>query len=286
MSRKTGLALLSCALLSSQPPWQVLAGENAVSPPLMLANQYSGNLDLKQYWVSEKLDGVRAFWNGKRMLSRSGHIIALPDWFQTVLPDTAVEGELWLGRGRFSEMSGLIHEYSDDDPRWRQVKYMLFDMPQSTATFGERMQQLQRLAHTIDKPWVRALAHRQVSDEQALFVYLQQVVDGGGEGLMLNRAASYYQAKRTDELLKLKKYQDDEATVVAWLPGTGKYQGMMGSLLVTNRQGQTFAIGTGFNDEQRRSPPAIGSLITYRYSGLTANGLPRFARFLHRRQHQ
>jgi DNA ligase-1 len=80
--------------------------------------------------------------------------------------------------------------------------------------------------------------------------------------------------------LKLKTYEDAEAVVIAHLPGKGKYQGMMGALLVEMPDQRRFKIGTGFSDAQRADPPPIGSTITYKYFGKTSTQLPRFASFL------
>ena len=97
---------------------------------------------------------------------------------------------------------------------------------------------------------------------------------------MLHRADSRYRAERTDDLLKLKPHQDAEARVIAHLPGNGKYENMLGALQVQRPDGLQFRVGTGFTDEQRRHPPPVGTWITYTYHGLTAKGMPRFARFL------
>ena len=109
---------------------------------------------------------------------------------------------------------------------------------------------------------------------------LDEIVTKGGEGLMLHRADSLYHSGRSDDLLKLKPWQDAEATVVEILPGKGKFSGMMGSLLVTDESGLRFRIGTGFSNKERRNPPAVGTVITYKFTGTTKKGLPKFASFL------
>jgi DNA ligase-1 len=84
---------------------------------------------------------------------------------------------------------------------------------------------------------------------------------------------------RSDDLLKLKRFDDAEAIVIAHIEGKGKFSNMLGALVVTTPEAREFKIGSGFSDLQRRDSPAIGSTITYKYQGFTASGLPRFASF-------
>ena len=122
-----------------------------------------------------------------------------------------------------------------------------------------------------------------LSSETQLLQRLELVVSQGGEGLMLHRAAAKYRATRSNDLMKLKRYDDAEATVLGHLAGKGKYSGMLGALLVKNDEGVTFKIGGGFSDLERANPPKIGSIITYKYYGKTNNNVPRFASFLRTR---
>jgi DNA ligase-1 len=161
---------------------------------------------------------------------------------------------------------------------------MVFDMPEGGATFGQRLSRLRALIATLDSPYLTLVEQSRVADHAALTARLDAVVAAGGEGLMLHRDDAPYRATRSDDLLKLKPYMDAEARVVAHLPGKGKYAGMLGALEVETAEGTRFAIGTGFTDAQRSSPPPIGTLVTYKYHGLTARGVPRFASFLRVRE--
>lgn len=236
--------------------------------------------DLSGWLVSEKYDGVRAYWDGQRLLSRSGYPIRLPDGFTRGWPDQPLEGELWLGPGRFDALSALIRRASAPAQAWQDVRFMLFDLPRWPAPFAERHVQLQRLIAHAPARHLEVVQQQVVADTAALEARLAEVLAAGGEGLMLHRATALYQPRRSTDLRKFKPFQDAEARVVAWLPGQGKYQGMLGALLVERDDGVRFRLGSGFSDQQRRHPPAIGSLITYRYNGLTRHGKPRFARFL------
>ena len=156
---------------------------------------------------------------------------------------------------------------------------MVFDLPASTLPFEQRAALLEQQLAALKVPWLQWVEQHRVADAAALAILLEQVTEQGGEGLMLRHRTSSYQSGRNQDLLKLKQFQDAEATVLAHLPGQGKYAGMMGALLVETDDGRRFKLGTGFSDEQRRNPPPRGSQVTYRYRGETATGLPRFASF-------
>ncbi|SFS06336.1 DNA ligase-1 [Dyella sp. OK004] len=258
------------------------AASNAA--PVMLANVYHAGVDLDAYWVSEKYDGVRGYWDGERLFARSGAIIHAPAWFTAHWPRTPMDGELWAGRGKFDVASATIRQEPANDAAWRRIRFMVFDLPGHPGVFDERIPALNQLVARLEVPWVQAVRQYKVADEAALKVALRRVIKDGGEGLVLHRGESLYRAIRSDDLLKLKPYEDAEARVVAQLQGKGKYTGMMGSLLVEMPDGTQFRLGTGFTDEQRRHPPSVGSQVTYRYRGMTPVGKPRFASFLRVRE--
>ncbi len=252
----------------------------ATPPDLTLANVYHKGMALDGYWVSEKYDGVRAFWDGERFISRGGHEYQAPRWFKEGLPEQPLDGELWLGRGRFAELSGIVRKAVPIDSEWRGIRFMVFDLPREGKTFNERLTALKQLMARIDSPVARLVQQRPATTHEALTARLHAVVAKGGEGLMLRRGQSVYKTGRSDDLLKVKMHQDAEARVVGHLPGKGKYKGMVGSLLVESEGGQQFRIGSGLSDEDRASPPPVGSVITFRFRGYTATGLPRFASYL------
>lgn len=255
-------------------------GHGRTAPALMLANVYSGQTDLDAYWVSEKLDGVRAYWDGDRLFSRNGNPFNAPSWFTKGFPKQPLDGELWMGRDTFAVLSGAVRRNPPDPTQWRKIRYMVFDLPRSAGTFDQRLLRLEALVRTLNSPYLQQVEQFRVADREALKARLKEVVAVGGEGLMLHRGDAAYRGYRSNDLLKLKPYQDEDARVVAALPGKGKYRGQMGALLVQGPDGRQFRIGTGFSDEERARPPAAGSVITYQYRGLTATGLPRFPSFL------
>jgi DNA ligase-1 len=258
----------------------------AEAPALLLAKTYNNTVNLNDYWVSEKLDGVRAYWDGNQLISRQGNPFNPPAWFIADFPAYPLDGELWMGRNSFDLVSGIVRRLTPDDESWRNIEYRIFDLPlrDSDLTFDQRLARLRSLINQADLPHLQMVKQFKVADETALMKELDRVVELGGEGLMLHRGQSLYRAARSDDLLKLKTYEDAEAVVIAHLPGKGKYQGMMGALLVEIEGKRRFKIGTGFSDEDRADPPAIGALITYKYFGRTNSGLPRFASFLRVRE--
>lgn len=272
-------ALVTVSLLFSLFPLWAASGQ-LVPPPLMLATHYISGIDVRKYYVSEKLDGVRAYWDGRQLYTRSGRVIRAPLWFVAGLPTTRLDGELWLGRGRFEEVSSLVRTIKPVDQSWREVKFMVYDLPEMVAPFHERYWLLKTLVAEQGTPWLKALTQKKVANEAALNDWLQQVVAAGGEGLMLRHGRALYQVKRSQDLLKLKPRDDAEATVIDYVAGEGKYRGMVGALVVRDQQGREFRLGSGLTDAQRQTPPAIGSEVTYSYNGLTNTGLPRFARFV------
>ncbi len=256
----------------------------AAPQDILLANVYRDDIDVSQYLVSEKLDGVRAIWDGQHLYFRSGHPIDAPHWFVDGLPKQALDGELWLGRGSFERLSGIVRRSTPDDDEWRQVRYMIFELPGAPGSFAERVDQMQQLVRQVAIPWLSVIPQNLAVDRKILQKMLDETLRAGGEGLMLHRADARYETGRSDTLLKLKPWLDAEALVVAHLPGKGKYTGQLGALRVQMPDGRTFRLGTGFSDEQRRKPPPLGATVTYRYRELTTRGLPRFASFLRIRE--
>jgi len=267
-----GLALLLSLPLGAAPP------------DILLANVYRDDIDVSAYLVSEKLDGVRAVWDGEILRFRSGYRVNAPAWFTDPLPKIPLDGELWLGRGQFDRLSGIVRRDIPDENQWRQVRYMIFELPGAPGTFAERAERIREIAATANLPWLAEIPQRPVISRGKLQQMLAQTVKAGGEGLMLHRADAAYETGRSDTLLKLKPWLDAEAVVLAHLPGKGKYAGRMGALQLRMPDGREFRLGTGFTDAQRITPPPIGSKVTYRYRELTPNGLPRFASFLRIRQ--
>lgn len=253
----------------------------AAVPGLMLARDLGATrIEVDAYFVSEKLDGVRGRWDGQALWTRGGHRVATPPAFTRGWPDVPMDGELWIARDRFDAISALVRSARTDDAAWTPVRFMVFDLPAHPGPFAERVQAMRALVARTAHPQLRMVTQTAGTSRAALDAQLAAVVAAGGEGLMLHHRDARYGAGRSTALLKLKPHDDAEARVVAHTAGNGKYSGMLGALEVERHDGRRFRIGTGFTDAQRAQPPPVGSWVTYRYSGLTSTGLPRFARFL------
>jgi DNA ligase-1 len=252
-------------------------------PALMLAGTYRPGVPVPAFLVSEKLDGVRARWDGQALWTRGGARITPPASFTRGWPAEPMDGELWIGRGRFDEVSATVRRVDADPQSWRAVRFMLFDLPAQPGPFAGRVARMRVLVAATENPSLAMIPQRRFDTAAGLDAEMARVVAGGGEGLMLHRRDALYRPGRSDALLKYKPFEDAEAQVVAHIPGKGKYIGMLGALQVRTPEGRSFRIGSGFTDAQRAAPPPPGTWLTYRYNGLTANGLPRFARFVRMR---
>ena len=249
-------------------------------PPLLLARDWQPGTDPDGWLVSEKFDGVRALWDGTRLRFRSGREMAAPRSFLKRLPAEPLDGELWLARGRFDALSGLVRRAEPDDAAWQGLSYLVFELPDAPGSFAQRSATLQRIVQRVGWAGLQAVEQRPVASTAALQARLDAVVREGGEGLMLHRADAPYVTGRSEWLRKLKPQDDAEAVVIGHRPGRGALAGQTGALQVRADDGRRFDVGSGLAEAQRRQPPAIGARITYAYRGLTPNGLPRFASFV------
>ncbi|MEO6030402.1 MAG: DNA ligase [Burkholderiaceae bacterium] len=256
------------------------AAGTSVPASLLLAREADPGIDPAGYLVSEKFDGVRALWDGTVLRFRSGRRVSAPAWFTAQLPAQPLDGELWLARGRFEVLSGIVRRTVPRDDEWRKLHFLVFELPGAGGDFAARAEGLRRIVGRSGVPQLIAVAQRRVADRAALQRWLAEVVDAGGEGLVMHRADSPYHTGRSDALLKLKPAHDAEAVVVGHIAGHGKNAGQMGALQMRGADGVRFAIGTGFSDALRANPPPLGAIVTYRYRGATHLGVPRFASFL------
>ncbi len=281
LQRRVFLSFASFLPLAGLAPAQRAHAAPRPSPAgLMLAREAPADIDPAGFLVSEKLDGVRARWDGRQLFFRSGLPVLAPRWFTAGLPPVALDGELWLGRGRFEALSGIVRRAQPADADWRGLRYLVFDQPDGMAPFAQRVHELNNRVRLAGVPWLGAVEQQTLPDRAALQMRLQQVLAAGGEGLMLHRADARWQPGRSSDLLKLKPLADAEAVVIAHLPGRGRHSGRLGALRVRSADGIEFKLGTGFSDAQRDHPPAIGQTVTYSYRARTEAGVPRFAAFV------
>jgi DNA ligase-1 len=258
------------------PPVQ---GAKPDAPPLLLAHSWERDVDLSGWWMSEKLDGVRAYWTGTRFLSRLGNEYFAPPWFTAGLPNTPLDGEIFAGRKLFQKTVSIVRR-QDQSPAWKELSFVVFDAPGHPGLFEERLQVAEQLIAAAKNPQVRFHEHQRCLSNDHLLKELARVEALGAEGLMMRRPGSKYEVGRSSTLLKVKTFKDAEARVLAQVAGAGKFAGMMGALEVELPDGTRFSVGTGFSDDERRTGYPPGTLITFRYQELSKDGVPRFPSFV------
>ncbi len=262
------------AVASGAPP-----NSGVAAPPRHQAHGWDHAQDLAGWWMSEKLDGVRAYWDGHRFISRLGNPYLAPDWFTAGLPDTPLDGELWSGRKKFQRTISIVRRQDRSDD-WRELRYVVFDAPARPEPFEKRLDHLHRHFQTSKASHAAAHPHQVCRSLDHLRAELARVEALGGEGLMLRQPQSTYEVGRSSTLLKVKSFFDAEARVVGHQGGAGKHLGRLGALEVEMPNGTRFHVGTGFSDAERKSPPPIGAVITYRYQELSEAGVPRFPSYV------
>lgn len=281
VSRRRLLATAACLGMARPLPARTAQPGSEPPPALLLAREAPEGVDPGGYLVSEKLDGVRAIWNGDRLRFRGGGTVAAPAGFLAGLPrGQPLDGELWLARDRFDALSAIVRKEQPQERDWAEVQYRVFELPQADGSFADRVSRLQALAAASARRSWQPVEQAALANERALRERLAEVVAGRGEGLMLHRADAPYRTGRSDVLLKLKPVRDAEAVVVGHTPGRGRFAGQLGALEVRDDAGRVFLVGSGLTEAQRKSPPPLGSVVTYSWRGETATGLPRFPTLL------
>jgi len=247
-------------------------------PAILLAHSWDNDQDVTGWWISEKLDGVRAYWDGKKFVSRLGNVYHAPDYFTAGLPDHALDGELWIGRGLFQKTVSVVRRKEGGD-LWKDVRYLVFDIPSLTMAFFEKRDN--KIEDVVSgAPYAERVAQDLCTGLDHLRAELARVEALGGGGLMLRRPGSLYESGRSHTLLKVKSFFDSEATVIGHTKGRGRHKGRCGALEVRWADGTEFKVGTGLSDKQRESPPEVGAVVCFRYQELTKAGVPRFPSFI------
>ena len=247
----------------------------AQAEALLLAQEYLQQ-DVRGWAMSEKLDGVRAFWNGKQLLSRNGYAFTPSPGFTRDFPPFALDGELYSSREQFERISAAVRSSKGD---WSTLKLHVFDVPHAQGNLYQRLAVLQEWLKAHPQANIVCIAQHEVRNFAQVQAFLRQIEAGGGEGVMLRDPNAAYAAGRSNQLLKLKSHQDAECTVTAHHAGKGKYTGKLGAFTCRNEYGE-FRIGSGLSDADRGNPPPVGTVITYRYRGFTAKSLPRFPTYV------
>jgi DNA ligase-1 len=248
---------------------------------LMLAKNYETQPLNGGWYVSEKLDGVRAYLKAGKLYTRQGNIIRVPAWFLEGMPDCDLDGELFIARGQFSKVAAIVRKTEASDEEWSQVRYCVFDAPGGILQFKDNLLRLQAMKLPLH---VDVVAQHLVHTIEEMRSHYDQIVSGGGEGIMLRYEGSLYEPGRSDHLLKVKPLHDSEAIVIGYTKGKGRNNKAIGALQCRLPNGTRFDVGVGLSDADRKNPPPIDSLISFQYQELTPAGVPRFPVYLRVRE--
>ena len=245
----------------------------AKKPELFLLNNYSNDINISSWYMSEKLDGVRAYWDGKNLISRNGIVFQVPKFFTKDFPKIKLDGEIWSKRNDFSHISSIVNTKLSNNG-WKDLTYNVFEVPNVTGSLTERLLKVK------ESKYIRVVKQIRVENKKHLYKFLKSIEHKGGEGVVVRDGTLSYYTGRNNNALKVKSYIDEECEVVGYNKGSGKYKNMLGSLICKMDNAKRVKIGTGFSDKQRKNPPEIGAIITFKYYGLTSKGNPRFPVFL------
>ncbi|MBZ7936018.1 DNA ligase [Campylobacter sp. B0100352/1] len=249
------------------------------------------NKNLNEYVMSEKLDGVRGIWDGKSLKTRKNQTITPPSFFMKNFPPFALDGELWISRNQFDLISSLIRTTHSDENLWKKVSYNVFDVPNACEEFDlnpcnleNRLQVLQKYLQKNPNPYIKIIPQIPIENEKHLNEFYENIVKNKGEGVVIRKSLNPYEKGRSKQALKLKPYNDAECQVIGYTKGKGRFENQIGALICKTMDGKIIKIGSGLKDQDRKNPPSIGTIITYKFSGLTKNSLPRFPVFLRIRE--
>ena len=253
--------------------------------------------NISGWLASEKLDGVRAYWDGENLLSRQGKKLNAPLSFTKNFPKFSLDGELYAKELKFEEIQASVMDKLPDEKAWSRLKFHVFDVPEVSGGLLDRLEVLAKFLKNEPNENLIIIKQVKMHDNAQFLNFTESIIAKGGEGAVVREPNAPYERKRSKNALKFKKFKDAECEVIAVNKGSGKYANFAGSLTCKAlggkddkekagepKEGTIFKIGSGLSDEQRTNPPKIGSIITYKFQNLTSNGKPRFPIFLRVRE--
>lgn len=171
-------------------------------------------VDPKGWWVSEKLDGIRAIWTGKELMTRHGRKIHAPEWFYDEFPkNIALDGELYLGRNKFNVVQMTVMDHHKNKYLWEKIEYHVFDIPDATYLTFEEVQYILKNYLSTSCKYLKVIHQTQVKDLDQLLELQKILVSQGAEGTMLRKPGSSYRVGETSNLLKFKSQMDSNQMV-------------------------------------------------------------------------
>ena len=252
----------------------------AEKPKLLLLNVYKDQ-NITGWVMSEKLDGIRAYWDGKRLLSRGGKVIHAPTWFTQGYPPFPIDGELWTKRADFEQILSIVRDRTPSTD-WKSIAHYIFEVPHAQGGLLKRLKKVKPYEGNI----IKIIPQIKIQDQHHFKQFLTAIEKNGGEGVVVRDPNAPYIDKRTNKALKVKSFLDKECKILAYHQGKGKFQGLLGSVTCQMENNVTFKIGSGFSRDERKNPPPIGSMVTFKYQSMTKYGKPRFPVFLRVREQE
>ena len=251
----------------------------ASKPSLLLLNNYKDQ-NITDWVMSEKLDGIRAYWDGTNLISRGGKIIHAPLWFTKNYPPFEIDGELWTKRGDFENISSIVRDKIPSSD-WKYITHNIFEVPNAKGGLFQRLNLVKR----YENEYIKIIPQIKIKNKNHLKKYLKKIESLDGEGVVVRDPNVNYINKRTSKALKVKTFHDMECKVIGYTKGKGKFEGLIGAIICKLENKITFKIGSGFSLENRKHPPQIGSIITFSYKEFTKYGKPRFPSFVRLKYH-
>lgn len=247
---------------------------------LQKPSTYEDSIDISNWYMSEKLDGIRAYWDGKELFSKNKNKIFAPSWFTKDFPPFPLDGELWTKRGDFENIQSIVLSQQESKD-WENITYNIFEIPNANGNFKTRLDFLENYLKKNPNRYIKIIPQIVCKDKNHLNKFLKELLKNGAEGVIIKNPNLSYEAGRTNNSLKVKEFLDDEGKVIAH---NFNKDGSFKSLKIELKNKTVFNLGGGFKKEDRLNPPKIGQFVTFKYYGLTKNGKPKFASFLRVRE--
>lgn len=238
---------------------------------LMSAKRYFLQ-DIAGWLMSEKLNGVFARWDGKNLLSKNGNIFHAPDWFKQQLPENVyLEGELYIDRNMLGTIVGIVRKLIPIDAEWNLIKYCVFDAPKYNGYYVERLAYAKRILKTCKVG--KEIKHKLCKSNRHLDEFYNGIISTGGEGVVLRNMVSLYELRRSDNYLKYKPTDSDEARVVDSIETWSLFSGSTAKI-ICRWKGKLFAIVIKLNKHCSDLKPVVGDNLTFTFRGTGNDGLP------------
>lgn len=235
----------------------------------------SQKYEINNWYMSEKLDGIRGYWDGEKLYSKNGNIIYAPDWFTNDFPKFKLDGELWTKRDDFENIQNIV---LDKKPslKWEEITYNIFEVPEAKGNFDDRLKIIKNYLNSNQNKYIKIIPQINCKNQEDLELYLEELINKKAEGIIIKNPKIEYFKGRSNDILKVKKFYDDEGIVIGLNYKDEKFK----SLIIKQKNNVVFNLGGGFSDKERLNPPKTGDIVTYKYYGFTKYNKPKFASFL------